>query len=384
LLNSAKRSLLRFLVIYLASTFFLFGLATLIFYNATKHHLFDMQRESLKYDADKIISSLRELHFSNASSLIYPHKNEIYSAIFDADRNYIIGTFEGNITLEGERDRDYLYHVDMVEPYYLGAAYILTAKKVDLAPIKELQLQILFFLFVAGVFFSILGYYLGRLFVAPMRNSIEQMNHFIQDATHELNTPISTILTNIEMIETFGKHREHEHELKRIEIASRTLSRIYDDLTYLNLNHQYHRNIDTIDMSRLLKERIVYFSGLIASKHLQLKETFEEHVILQIDKNDAIRLMDNLISNAIKYNKQEGILDIRLDEYGLSVRDTGIGITKKDIGIILQRFKRVDKSEGGFGVGLDIVKQVVEYYNFEISINSQLNVGTEVYVSWEK
>ena len=67
-----------------------------------------------------------------------------------------------------------------------------------------------------------------------MRDSLKQMNRFIQDTTHELNTPISTILTNIEMIETFSGE-EKSTELKRIEIASKTLSRIYDDLDLFKL-----------------------------------------------------------------------------------------------------------------------------------------------------
>ena len=237
---------------------------------------------------------------------------------------------------------------------------------------------------IAGIIFSLLGYFLGKLFIAPMRDSITRMNYFIQDTTHELNTPISTILTNIEMIETLGKHPENRDELKRIEIASKTLSRIYDDLTYINLNHQYHRDIRSINISALLHERIIYFSGMIEAKNLTLTTSIDDDVILMMDKNDAFRLIDNLISNAIKYNKSKGTLNIVLNKTGFIVKDTGIGISQKDLGSILQRFKRVNKSEGGFGVGLDIVSQVVESYGFDIVIHSELDEGTEVHIKWEK
>ncbi len=90
--------------------------------------------------------------------------------------------------------------------------------------------MILLFMLIAGVFFVIIGYFLGRLFISPMRESIEMMNNFIQDTTHELNTPISTILTNLELIETIH-NCSAKREMQRIEIASKTLSRIYDDLT---------------------------------------------------------------------------------------------------------------------------------------------------------
>ena len=384
MLSSEKRSLARFLVIYLISTLLLFSLASWIFYSSTKHHLLDKQQDTLKYEAARITSKLRQLHESNTFPLVYPHHQNIQSAIYNLDKAYIFGTFDTPIRLESHLDENTLYHLSKVEPYYLGAAYLLTATDIDFSSIQKLRNNIFLFMLGAGIFFTLLGYFLGRLFVAPMRDSITQMNHFIQDTTHELNTPISTILTNVEMIETFGKYEENSTELKRIEIASKTLSRIYDDLTYLNLNHQYHRQIVSLDFSALLEERLVYFTGLIEAKKIELIETVDENIVLKIDKNDAIRLIDNLISNAIKYNKHQGTLEVLLTSTYFAVKDTGIGIAKKDLGGILHRFKRANKSEGGFGIGLDIVNQVVLSYDYTLYINSVLNKGTEVRVTWAK
>jgi two-component system OmpR family sensor kinase len=283
-----------------------------------------------------------------------------------------------------KKEKHMLSYVVEVEPYYLGAGYLLLSKPIDMAPLHALQRNVVLFMLFAGLFFAILGYYLGRLFIAPMRESISQMNHFIQDTTHELNTPISTILTNIEMIETFGECEQNSDELKRIEIASKTLSRIYDDLTYLNLNHHYHRQIIKLDMSQLIEERMVYFSAMAEAKHLQAEIDIEPDVILTIDKNDAMRLIDNLLSNAIKYNKPKGLLHVKLSQDCFSVKDSGVGINKKDLLTIMQRFKRANTSEGGFGIGLDIVNQVVNSYDFVLHIESKLHQGTEVKVQWEK
>jgi len=384
LLTSEKRSLFRFLLIYLGSTFLLFSLASWIFYSSGKHHLLDQQRETIKYEAEHIKSGLRALHQSNDAKLVYPTIKVIESAIYDLDKEYIFGTFKTKQTLDNIKDETKLYHILKIEPYHLGAAYLLVSKTIDFKPIGNLQKNIILFMLGAGIFFSILGYFLGRLFVAPMRDSIEQMNHFIQDTTHELNTPISIILTNIEMIETFGKHKENSTELKRIEIASKTLNRIYDDLTYLNLNHQYYRQIVTLSMSSLVEERIVYFSAMAEAKGLKVTIDVEPDVVLQMDRNDAMRLLDNLISNAIKYNKPHGTLHVKLTQNSLNVMDTGIGIKAKDIKTILDRFKRANKSEGGFGIGLDIVNQVIDSYGFILQINSQEGKGTEVIVKWEK
>lgn len=383
MLASEKRSLVRFLVIYLVSTLVLFSLAAWIFYTSSKHHLLDKQYDVLKYEAEGLKSALRALHKSNDAELHYPYSPYVKTAIYDIDKKYIFGTIDAQThfldTQEGK-----LYYRSKIAPYYLGAAYAVLEKEIDTAPIVKLQKDIVLFMLGAGLFFAFLGYVLGRLFVAPMRESLEKMNHFIQDTTHELNTPISTILTNIELIETFGKHEENTKELKRIEIASKTLSRIYDDLTYLNLNHQYHRNLEHINMSTLLKERMVYFSAMAEAKGLDIQVEVSPKMVLTIDKNDALRLLDNLLSNAIKYNKHHGKLEIKLSQYGLTVRDTGVGINKKDLTHILQRFKRANKSEGGFGIGLHIVSQVCESYGFNVAIDSIENEGTEVVIKWVK
>ena len=382
--RSEKRSLIRFLIIYLGSTFLLFSIASWLYYISSKHHLLDQQRESIKYEAEHIKSQLRTLHRSNAEKIIYPSHTHIQSAIYDLDKAYIFGTFQTKQTLDINKYDNRLYHIMKVEPYYLGAAYLLLAKDIDFEPIEKLQRNIFLFMLGAGLFFTMLGYFLGKLFVAPMRDSMEKMNRFIQDTTHELNTPISTILTNIEMIETFGKQEANATELKRIEIASKTLSRIYDDLTYLNLNYQYHREINTINMSRLVEERVVYFSAMAEAKLLKTVMYILPDVTLKMDKNDAFRLIDNLLSNAIKYNKKEGTLGVRLTKEFFEVSDTGVGIQKENMHRILQRFQRANNSEGGFGIGLDIVNQVVNSYDFVLHINSKEGKGTEVNIQWKK
>jgi two-component system OmpR family sensor kinase len=187
---------------------------------------------------------------------------------------------------------------------------------------------------------------------------------------------------NIEMIETFEKCNGAGEELKRIEIASRTLSRIYDDLTYLNLNHHYHRKVIALNMSQLVEERLVYFKGMAEAKGLLVSQEITDNVVLTIDRNDALRVVDNLLSNAIKYNKPGGELHVVLHSGMLSITDTGIGIRKQDLEMILLRFKRVNKSEGGFGIGLDIVNQVVKTYRFILKIDSIPNKGTTVRVLW--
>ena len=101
-----------------------------------------------------------------------------------------------------------------------------------------------------------------------------------------------------------------------------------------------------------------------------------------IDENDVIRLIDNLLSNAIKYNKQKGRLKIILNEHLLSIEDSGIGMKPSEVKMIFKRFERSNRSEGGFGIGMDIVNQIISFYNLKIDIHSKEKMGTKVSIKW--
>lgn len=384
MLSNEKRSLFRFLAIYLSSTLLLFFLATFIFYNFQRHHIIDAQNAALAEEAAKISQNLRELSTNFSSTLVYPHNLPFHSAIYNLDKEYIFGSFQAKNILwhkEYYQQDEKLFYVHPIYPYNLGASHLIVSKSINKEPINDLVKTSLVFLILAIVLFTLLGLFLGRLFIAPMKESIETMNRFIEDTTHEFNTPISTILTNIELIETFYDC-EGKKELKRIEVASKTLSRLYEDLTYLKLNHNYHRNIEKLNITSLLELRIENFKTLIEAKELDLTLNIEPNVFLDIDRNDAIRMIDNLLSNAIKYNQKNGQLIVTLNHEKLSIYDTGVGIKKEDIKLIHTRFKRANKSEGGFGIGLDIVGQVVTRYDFSFNIKSTYNLNTEVTVTW--
>ncbi len=363
----------------------LFLLGSSIFYAYEKHQLLDWQRESLKHEGGQIRHQLMLLHERLGERLPLVIKKPYACVLLDNKKQMIFSTFSlpSDIDISQEfttRSQDLIY-TKAIEPYHLGVAHIIVQVPINLDDISKLKQMILLFMAGAGFFFLIIGYFLGRLFTAPMRESIERMNSFIQDTTHELNTPVSTILTNIELIETLYDCNAKK-EMQRIEIASKTLSRIYDDLIYLKLNQAYNREIQPLNLSNLLRERLLYFATTIEAKNITLIDTIAVDVILDIDRNDALRLIDNLLSNAIKYNKIGGSLELFLTKKRFRVKDSGIGIEAKDLGTIFERFKRVNKSEGGFGIGLNIVYQIVQSYGFDIAVISEPNQGMEVTLSW--
>ena len=384
MLSSEKRSLVRFLAIYLSSTFILFFLATSIFYTFQKHQIIDTQNSQLSIKAEQIIQQLRHLNQTFDKALTYPQYDAYNSAIYNLDKSYIFGTknYE-NIEWSKEyyQKEKQLFYVHSVQPYYLGAAYLVVSQSINEEPLNQLFKMSALFLLIAGVLFTLLGLFLGKLFIAPMKESIGTMNKFIEDTTHELNTPISTILANIELLESIHDC-SGKQEMRRIDIASKTLSRLYEDLTYLKLNHNYHREIKQLNLSQLLEERIEFFNTLIEAKDIQVSKNIEKNIVLEMDKNDAIRLLDNLLSNAIKYNKKSGSLKIILCKKELKVSNSGLGIKAEDIKEIHNRFRRANSSEGGFGIGLDIIGQVVKRYSFTFNIESNYKQQTEVKISW--
>jgi len=232
-------------------------------------------------------------------------------------------------------------------------------------------------------FLLLIGFILARLLLKPMNEAIALLDDFIKDTTHELNTPISAILTNLEALKNEEIPQALQKKLNRIEIASRTISTLYNDLTYLILNHNLAVINEPLNISELLQERLEYFRHHIEQKKLHCEHTIAPHIHMTIDRTKMTRIIDNLLSNAIKYNKMGGTLNITLDNQRLCVQDNGIGIPSDMIKEVFERYTRADKSVGGFGIGLHIVAMIAKEYDLDISIESEEKIGTKICIGWK-
>jgi two-component system OmpR family sensor kinase len=95
-----------------------------------------------------------------------------------------------------------------------------------------------------------------------------------------------------------------------------------------------------------------------------------------------MRVIDNLISNAIKYNKRNGKIEIILEANRLTIADTGMGVPAEKVPFMFDRYLRFNNSEGGFGVGLSIVKKILDEYHVTIEVFSEMDVGTKIVLTW--
>ncbi|MBU1958277.1 HAMP domain-containing histidine kinase [bacterium] len=384
--SSEKSSLTRFLSLYIILVAMLLLLLGIFYYQSQEALMFSNKRTILSAYANEQVKQLKLLHHYFPERTEYPRSLEFRSAIYDIEGAKIFSTLKNeNINFEKEiyRMGDSIHFVKYLDDYYLGAKYLFIEVDEDEGWYEEAIANILAFGTITLIVLAIFGLFFVKLFLRPMKNSIMLLDDFIKDTTHELNTPISAILANIEMMDTGIMAEKNKKKLARIDIAAKTVSHLYQDLTYLTLNHNRQAEDEWIDLKRLIEDRVEYFTILSRSK----KITFDldlNYSTLYIDGIKIARVIDNLISNAIKYNKRGGKISIVLRKNYFIIKDSGIGIEKSEVADIFKRYTRFNSSEGGFGIGLNIVKSIIEEYHLKISVESTLGVGTTIRVDFLK
>jgi len=348
--------------------------------------MLSQKRINLQNYANEFIVKLKQLHINFDKNQTYPRDSRFKTAIYDSDKKLIFSTLKST---EVELDNIVYLHDKSIhfikepESYYLGARYVILEIEDDQEWLFTLQQQILIFTSAGFIFMLLIGYFLLRLFLKPMRDAMHLLDRFIKDTTHELNTPISAIVANIEMINIDELDEKLARKIRRIDIGAKTVSTIYQDLTYLTLNNQIMSQNEKIDVSQIILQRVEYFTTLVNVKHIEFNLNIEKDVFLFIDVKKLSKLIDNLISNAIKYNKINGFINIKLKQNYLSIEDSGKGIKKEQLRRLYDRYSRFDKTVGGFGIGLNIVSMICKEYNLHIQINSQVKIGTKVELQWQ-
>lgn len=374
LTRSEKVTFIRFLSLYLGASFILLVLLSLLYYQNEKTLHLDLAKTKMENISSQLSSKIIFAHMMDRKLDIdeYLQMQGYEIAFYDKDGKKILGNFTGKTKLEKGfyLDNNNYVLVDNSTFGHLGVFHTVIKEKLFSTLVENIKSKILIVFLIIYSLISIVGYFLAKLFIKPIKDEREKLNNFIKDTTHELNTPISAILMSSEGKELSPK------QLERVKLAVHRISEIYSDLTYVFLEEKdENRVISELELKAVIEEQLKYFEVIAQKKKIDISLELEEFTY-KIDKNDFIRLFNNILSNAIKYNKKEGKVFIILKDKSLSIKDTGIGIEKKKVDDIFNRYYRATTEQGGFGIGLNIVQNICKTYNITFKVDSQLKKGT--------
>ena len=216
---------------------------------------------------------------------------------------------------------------------------------------------------------------------------IIQEKQFTSDASHELRTPISVILAQGEYLLDIAKDEKEKELAGTIVDKSKQVSKLVSRLLLLARIDQNRQkfNKEKVDLGVIIDVAIDSMKELAAQKEILLFSNVPEGTIVDADESLLLSAITNLISNGIKYGKESGHVSVSASKIGakteIIVADNGVGISEEHIDKIWTRFYRVDDVRnddyGSSGLGLSMVKSIIELHGGEITVKSTLGQGTE-------
>ena len=220
-------------------------------------------------------------------------------------------------------------------------------------------------------------FFLSTSLLEHYKRQETNLKNLVNETLHELNTPIATIEANLKMLTKSHSDEKTLKRLGRINQASKNLSQLYN-----SIEHSIKSEIDTLERETFNLCHVVEKS--IAKVHDIKKDIMIENTLPQImitaDKNGFERSIDNLLSNALKYNKKEGFIKFYLQNKKLFIQDSGCGIDSKNLFIIFDKSYQENPSTKGYGLGLSIVKSYLDKENLDIKIDTKKGVGTTIMI----
>jgi signal transduction histidine kinase len=284
-----------------------------------------------------------------------------YSFFFDDERFDIdiVEKQKNKKPYELYLDKDSLYILvpmpssptDMLKIYYPKQKYM---QHLD-ALRKTILFQFLLLTFIALVISLLFSFYT----LSPMRRSLKLLETFIKDIIHDLNTPITSILINLKMMDA------QNEEVESITRSTKTISMLHNNLNAY-LEETKHEN-EKFKLQEVVNEQVSFFAPMY--DYLQWNIDIED-LILKTDKHAFSRILYNLLSNACKYNTPEGFITVKTEKNTLTLSNQSYGI--KQPSKVFDRFYK--ESDRGLGIGLHIVEVLCKQLNIEKTLTVKENI----------
>ncbi len=262
---------------------------------------------------------------------------------------------------------------------------VIQIAEVDRLQKRDTPLRIGLYLLVS-ILVSTLTYLVGLFFarrsLKPAEEMMARLEQFTQDASHELRTPLAALRSSLDLALKTGKHREGIESAKQ-DVAD--VTKLVERLLELTSLDQFHFARSSVDLSSLVSASIDRYQALANEKKVHLIGSVDSAVTVQGDSALLSQVCSNLLANAIKFSKAEGgSIYIGLKHKQFTIRDEGIGIPPETLSHVFDRFFQADPSRahGGYGLGLALVKRIVELHGWQIHVVSAVGKGTTFTVTF--
>lgn len=366
-----KKALISFLTIYVVSAILLIGVILYIYYKNETKMLEESCTMELHNASMHIKNEIINKYMKNQK--FNPNKLEninIKYGLFNKDKKVIFSYLDKNFEVDFSKDsyvnEFYNYFITTLDEENIPIKYIVLETCQEVQNKNKLQIFILVILFLSAIFIGFIGYLLSKILLNPVRQRVEALDKFIKDSAHELNTPISVLMTSVSMLKN-GKNPQKM--MKYILSSSKQISQIYNDIHFSAFNELNEDVFEEFNLKDLVGESIEFFNDISITKDITINSDLED-CFIKMDRTKTQKIVNNLLSNAIKYSKKDSVIEVSLEKNILKVKDFGIGISKEEQKEIFKRYKRGNNTEGGFGIGLDIVKRVCDEYNLSLELKS--------------
>lgn len=207
---------------------------------------------------------------------------------------------------------------------------------------------------------------------------VKQQIFFIRKMIHEMKTPLSAIELHLSIM---AKEHCSAKNVAMIKSSTRMLATIYDDIAFHAGKEKICYPAQWIELEEFIADRVLYFDAMASVKSIFLDFHVESDFYIFMSRVELQRLIDNTLSNAIKYSKKssetvEIIIINDNEELNLIFRDNGIGMSEEEVQNLFQEYYRVSNNIQGLGLGMSIIKDICDDYGISIKVQSIKKEGT--------